>query len=130
MIRERISQELALLRHHYGDDVEYLESGDWFFIPRYPVPRPWIPEMAPFSFSLKPGYPGAEPYGSCASRELRFNGSPLNGALPQVAPPFPGEWIFISWSPEGWFATADVATGSNLWGWARSFAGRLAEGPQ
>ena|ERR1700687_5435178 len=128
-MRERMEQELTLLRRHYGDDVQYLESGDWFLLPSYPVPTPCIPNLTRISFNLRPGYPGAEPYGFFASAELRFDRQQFNAGSPPAAPPFPGSWIFFSWAPDGWLATSDTTTGANLWAWARSFAARLREGP-
>ena len=128
-VRERIAQELALLRRYYGGDVEYVEAGDWVLLPRYPVPPPCSPSPAPISFNLRPGYPGIEPYGFYARADLQFNRQRYNPASAQSNPPFDGQWIFFSWAPEGWVGTADAMTGSNLWGWARSFASRLREGP-
>jgi hypothetical protein len=128
-MRERICQELALLRRHYGNDVQYRESGDWFLLPRYPAPAPCAPNPTQISFALRPGYPGAEPYGFFVSEDLRFNGQKFNSVAPSGMPPFPGQWIFFSWAPDGWLATADPTTGSNLWAWARTFVARLREGP-
>src|SRR5262245_29606824 len=99
-MRARISEELALLRRNYGDDVQYLEIGDWFLVPRYPAPEPCLPRQTGVCFSLRPGYPGAEPYGFFVSSELRFNHQPFNASSPPSPPPFPGSWIFFSWSPE------------------------------
>lgn len=128
-MRERIKQELSLLRCHYGDDVEYLEKdGDWFHIPRYSMPSSCSPLIAPVCFSLKPGYPGVEPYGFFIASTVSFNGAKFPGGSAPSPPPFTGQWIFLSWSPDGWIATADVVTGANLWAWARSFAARLREG--
>ena len=128
-MRERIAQELELLRRYYGVDVEYVEAGDWFLLPRYPAPMPCTPSPARISFNLRPGYPGIEPYGFFATDDLNFNGQKYNSAAAQVTPPFSGHWMFFSWAPDGWIGTADAMTGSNLWGWARSFACRLREGP-
>lgn len=128
-MRERIAQELALLRRHYGEDVEYREQGDWFLVPRYPTPELCQCLSTSVTFNLRPGYPGAEPYGFFAPSELRFGGKPYQAGSPSVAPPFPGQWTFFSWAPEGWLATNDLSSGSNLWGWARSFIARLREGP-
>jgi hypothetical protein len=107
-MRERIAQELALLRRHYGEDVEYQEHGDWFLVPRYPTPEPCQCPSTPVTFNLRPGYPGAEPYGFFAPSELRFGGQPYQAGSPAVAPPFSGQWTFFSWSPDGWVATHDL----------------------
>ncbi len=129
-MRERLAEELALLRRHYGGDVEYRECGDWFLIPRYPTPAKCTPSLASVCFGLKPGYPGIEPYGFFAATDLLFEGQPFSGTSAAAPPPFPGSWTFFSWSPEGWFGTGDLLSGSNLWAWARSFAARLLDGPK
>lgn len=128
-MRERIASELTLLRRHYGNDVEYLEQGDWFFVPRYPAPEACGCRLTSIAFNLRPGYPGAEPYGFFAPSTLCFAGRPYQSGSANAPPPFAGQWTFFSLAPDGWLATADLSTGSNLWGWTRSFWARLCEGP-
>ena len=128
-MRDRLAQELVLLQHQYGEDVEYREAGEWFLIPRYPVPAPCYPRPSPVCFNLRPGYPGIEPYGFFVSADLRYDVRAFNASAPPAPPLFPGAWLFFSWASDGWTGTGDVMTGSNLWAWVRSFAARLSEGP-
>lgn len=128
-MRDRIVQELSLLRRHFGNEVEYREPSDWFLIPQYPAPAQCVPNPLEVCFSLRPGYPGTEPYGFFIIETARFDGQPFKSGSAPAQPLFSGSWIFFSWAPEGWIATADPVKGSNLWGWARSFAARLREGP-
>jgi hypothetical protein len=125
-----MKDELKLLQRHFGSDVEYREPGDWFLIPRYPTPARCSPRLAAACFSLRAGYPGVEPYGFYMSTGLLFDTQGYATANTAVPPPFSGAWTFFSWSPDGWIGTGDLMSGSNLWGWARSFAARLLEGPQ
>jgi len=117
-MRPRIEQELALLRQHYGA-VEHLEvvGEDWFKLPRYALPPGWRigeKDMAEVSvsFLITAAHPGAAPYGFLAPAGLTFNGAaPGNTGGPPKPPPFAGEWMHFSWSPETWAATADVNKG-------------------
>jgi hypothetical protein len=127
-MRERIQQELALLKQRYGEEVFYVAEGDWFLIARYPLPDSCQPRVTQVCFNLKPGYPGVEPYGFFVAAGVTCNGVAVVAGSAPAPPPFPGQWTFVSWAPEGWLATADVVTGANLWAWARSFAARLGEG--
>ncbi|OHB32995.1 MAG: hypothetical protein A2X79_00760 [Desulfuromonadaceae bacterium GWB2_53_15] len=134
-MRIRIAKELELLKKYYID-VEHQEVGtdDWFLIPSYPLPEGWSvscdkPAFVKVAFSVSAGHPGTEPYGFLVPLGISYNGvPPNNGGAPPKAPPFPGEWFHFSWSPGNWCPTADVAAGSNLQAWARSFISRLKEG--
>lgn len=134
-MRQRIKEELDLLRQYYGE-VEHKEHGgeDWFRLPRYQFPSGWrigdapICE-APLIFKVVAAYPAAEPYSFFAPAGINFNGaSPKNvGAL--VDTPFGGPWQQFSWAPDRtWGPTDDAHKGSNLLTWVRSFAQRLREG--
>ena len=135
-MRPRIGQELAVLRQHYGSDVEHTEvaGDDWFRLPRYPLPPGWrIGETAvtevPVTFFVGAGHPGAVPYGFLVPEGLNFKGAqPSNTGAPPKPPPFPGSWMHFSWSVDDWAATADIGRGSNLLSWARGFAHRFKEG--
>lgn len=126
----RIKLELELLRVHYSN-VTYKERGGshWFRLGDYPVPTPWAPRPGPVVFSVTSGHPGPEPYGFFVPAALRHHGNPPQTTTPPHQPPFEGAWLFLSWAPVGWRATSDVSSGSNLWGWARSFMARFREGP-
>ena len=126
----RLEEELALLRLHYRR-VEHVEANGlhWFLPSTVRMPDTCSPNAVDTVFSVTQGYPGAEPYGFFIPRALTINGSAPNEHGSPHPPPFPGEWRFLSWAPVKWRATADVQSGSNLWGWVRSFAQRLREGP-
>jgi hypothetical protein len=125
---ERIEQELALLRHYYGD-VDYIPDGQWVQLRRYRFPPPWRPEEGPVAIQVPVGYPGVAPYGFYAPASLMYDGVKPNAKLPPHSPPFDGEWLLFSWAPQDWRPTTDLRTGSNLWGWCRSVTERLREGP-
>jgi hypothetical protein len=124
----RLEQELELLRHHYGD-TDFDGGSGWFQIRAYPYPQPCQPVLAPIIFQVSPAFPGANPYGFAIPSGTTFDGRPFSGSPPPSSPPYSGTWLFLSWQPDDWIATADLLTGSNLWGWARGFAARLKEGP-
>lgn len=127
-MKSRLEQELELLQHHYGE-VDLDPVSGWFHIRAYPVPPPCQPTPGPVAFQVSPAFPGANPYGFAVPASLRFDGKAFPANQPPSRLPFPGEWSFLSWQPENWMPTADLLTGSNLWGWARGFATRLREGP-
>jgi hypothetical protein len=128
-VNERIEAELALLRLHY-DTVEHIEAGGlhWFRVAPVRTADHWSAETTPAVFSVTQGYPGAPPYGFYVPADLMFKGAPPAEHPAPHQPPFVGTWRFLSWNAEGWRATADVASGSNLWGWVRGFVQRFREG--
>jgi hypothetical protein len=129
-VRDRIAQELALLRSRHRD-LEYWEDGRWVRLPAYPLFHGWNRETTDVAFQIKVEYPGAAPYGFYVPAGLQHNGrTPSSYNEPaQAQPPFGGSWGFFSWQVEaGWFPTADVVTGSNLLSFARTFADRFKEG--
>lgn len=125
----RIEDELALLRQHYRQ-VDYLAANSmhWFQVQALKVPEGWSPEKISTVFAVTEGHPGAQPYGFFVPKNLNNGGTPPSENQASHPPPFEGEWRFLSWAPVGWQATADVRSGSNLWGWVRTFAHRLREG--
>ena len=125
----RIDAELNLLRQHYAK-VDYLAANamHWFRVEVLKTPDEWSPRGIPVVFAVTEGHPGAEPYGFFVPEDLNLKGTPPSGKKVPHPPPFEGRWRFLSWKPEGWHATADVGSGSNLWGWVRSFMHRLREG--
>jgi hypothetical protein len=127
-VKTRLEQELELLQHHYGA-VDFDAASGWFQIRAYPFPEPCKPTPGPLVFQVSPAFPGANPYGFAIPADLTFGERPFSGNAPPSPPPFPRAWVFLSWQPEEWIATADPLTGSNLWGWTRGFAARLKEGP-
>lgn len=125
----RIEAELALLRQHF-ERVDHLAVNfmHWLRIQFLKTPEGWSPEEIPAVFAITEGHPGVQPYGFFVPDELKFKGKPPSEHQAPHPPPFEGNWRFLSWQPMGWHATVDVRSGSNLWGWVRSFTQRLREG--
>ena len=128
-MKTRIQAELELLRLHY-ETVEYLATSGlhWFLVSGIRTPQAWSPDVINAAFSVTEGHPGAQPYGFFVPEHLTFQSAPPTENPAQNQPPFAGGWRFLSWQPENWRPTADVRSGSNLWGWVRSFGQRLREG--
>ena len=128
-MNERINAEFALLRLHYAS-VDYLEANamHWFRVQALKTPENWVPVEISVVFAVTNGYPGVQPYGFFVPKELNLKGKPPSEHDAPHPPPFEGDWRFLSWQPQGWQAIADVRSGSNLWGWVRTFMYRLREG--
>ena len=127
-MQERIKQEFELLRQFYGG-IAFLEEGQWVQLPRYRLPPPWQPPEVPIAFQIPVGYAGAAPYGFFAPADLTCGDAKPNASPPPHPPPFVGAWLQFSWGAQDWRPTADVVSGSNLWGWCRSFSDRFKDGP-
>lgn len=128
----RMTEELALLRQHY-EKVEYSTDNamHWFRVQSLNTPDEpgqWSPPRIPVVFAVTEGYPGIPPYGFFVPGGLNLNGKPPSESSAPHQLPFEGEWRFLSWASESWCATADVQSGSNLWGYVRTFIHRLREG--
>ena len=125
----RIGKELILLRKNF-ESVDYKEANNlhWFKIDGYILPSPLTPERVAVVFSVTAGHPVPKPYGFYVPSGIRHGDRVLNLNNPQHPPPFEGNWRFVSWDAENWMPGADVMSGDNLWGWARSFRNRLLEG--
>lgn len=130
-MRERIDQELTLLRKHFPN-LEYKEVGQWIRIPAYSLPEGWSNSLTDVAFQIPNGYPGASPYGIYTPSGLTFKRArPDSYTDPAPSqPPFAGTWAIFSWSPQDgqWRATADLLTGSNLLNWVLGFTDRFREG--
>lgn len=129
-MRERIEQELALLRKRYPN-LEYKEEGQWVRIPAYPLCEGWSRTSTDVVFQIPVGYPGTSPYGIYTPSGLKFNGSPPDNYTDPAPnrPTFEGTWAIFSWQIDGqWRATSDLLTGSNLLNWVLTFADRFREG--
>lgn len=130
-MRERIQQELELLRKRYPD-LEYQEESHWVRIPAYALPAGWNRPSTHVAFQIPTAYPGTPPYGIYVPAGLTFNAArPNNYTEPaSTQPPFEGSWGIFSWAPADgqWRPTADRVTGSNLSNWASGFADRFREG--
>ncbi len=134
LIRERIQQELDLLRKYYPD-IKHKEDGgeDWFQIPAYPFPEGWrigqTPiSHAPITFKVVAGHPSAAPYAFAAPAGINFKGTPPRNAKDGFITPFGDKYVLFSWAPAQWCASGDINKGQNLVHWTRSFAQRLKEG--
>lgn len=130
----RLAEEIQLLKQvHEGLDHLERNGEDWFLVQRYPFPPGWRIgnreiSHAPICFVLNASYPAGEPYGFLAPAGINFKGSPPGNPGSPKSPPFPGEWQHFSWAPENWEPHAEVASGSNLLAWVRSFGERLRGG--
>ena len=124
----RIELELERLRTRWPD-LEYRPGGQWVRIPSYPLPPGWSRPSIPVVFQVPAGFPGTPPYGIYVSPGLTFNGQSPGTSVPSQ-PPFEGQWVIISWTPDDgqWHATADPASGSNLLNWVVGFSQRFREG--
>lgn len=126
----RLAKELELLRRHYPG-LEFVESGYWFLIPGYPLPKDWNRGSTHTAFQAPPGYPGSAPYGFYVPSDLRVKeAKPAWQEPAQNRPPFAGEWAFFSWAVDGqWPApTTDFIGGANLLSFTLSFADRFTQG--
>ena len=125
----RTKEELALLRRYYKS-VEHTESSgiNWFWVEGVRTGPNWSSDTTEVAFSVTQGYPGTAPYGFYVPIELVYEGHPPDEHSAPHQPPFAGTWRFLSWTLENWQPTADLTTGSNLWGWVRSFVKRFEEG--
>ena len=130
-MRERIEQELALLRQRYAD-LEYQEEDHWVRVPSYPLFPGWSKSMTDIVFQIPTSFPGTPPYGIYTPSGLMFNGLPPDNYTEPAAaqPPFNGTWGIFSWTTlDGqWRATADLTQGFTLLNWVIGFSGRFQEG--
>ena len=129
-MRERIKNELELLRNYYPE-IEYRSKGNWFYLSSYSLPEGWNREETEIAFQINNGYPGSPPYGFYVPTGIKFHDkSPKKyKKSPKNSPPFDGEWGLFSWSHNNeWNPTADLKTGSNLLNWVNSFKDRFKGG--
>ena len=128
-MNERMEAELSLLRLHYAQ-VEYVRNGGlhWYRVESVRTAEGWSSNMTPVAFSVTEGHPGPPPYGFYIPAGLTYAGStPADHPAP-YQPPFHGTWLFLSWQALDWQPDSDIASGSNLWAWVRSFVHRFEEG--
>lgn len=128
-MNERIKDELNLLQRYYRQvDYSKSDSMHWFQVHGFKTPDGWSPNEVSVVFCVTEGYPVAEPYGFFIPSELKHEGNSPSGNSPPHAPPFEGEWLLLSWAPDGWRALADINASSNLLNWVRTFSHRLQQG--
>lgn len=127
----RINEELALLRSWFGDTLEYLPEGHWVRLTPYTIPSElWTPREVEVAFQIPEGIPGQAPYAFHVKPQLTLvNGRQiLNYSYPATTP-WGNDWGTFSWQLDSWLAGARIEDGSNMLGFARSFADRFEEGP-
>jgi hypothetical protein len=127
---ERIEEELALLRRHYGE-LDYRPEGRWVRVWPVVTGAGWSQDPVAAAFQIPVGFPGTPPYGFYVCSGLAHEGKQPQSYQPRAStqPPFEGDWAMFSWAHDGsWRATSDVVSGSNLFNWTRSFRDRFAEG--
>ncbi len=130
MLTPRIEEELRLIRKHYPQ-VGFVEEGWWFRIPDFGLAPEghWHPPRVDVVFQAPEGYPGTHPYGIYVPPRITFDGRPPNNYAAASKPiPFPGTWWVLSWYPEAWRPTADVASGPNILSFVWSIQDRFREG--
>jgi hypothetical protein len=128
---DRMIAELELMRRYYpGAEWHPGASGGWVRLPGYVLPPGmWNVSLCEICFEVRRAYPGEAPYGFYVAGGLRVSGQrPQNYEEPATTP-FPGIWGKFSWSFDAaWIPRADVASGSNLTSFVRSFQDRLIGG--
>ncbi|MEX2381221.1 MAG: E2/UBC family protein [Opitutales bacterium] len=127
-MKDRVTEELDLLQQHWPELV-YEEAGRWVLLPRYITPDTCVEHEVRLCFQIKPGHPGAAPYGFYVAQPITLEaGGQFGSTTSATEPPFEGKWLKFSWSPADWRPGATVRSGSNLVTWAHSFGERLAQG--
>ncbi len=115
------------------EKVTYAEEGRWILIENYQLPHdlPWNRKKTNVCFQIPVAYPGTPPYGFYVPSGILYeNNVPKSYQEPaKNKPPFPPEkWGFFSWTQEGWKATDDSQTGSNILSFVVTFKNRFLEG--
>jgi hypothetical protein len=125
----RVELEVALLRSVFGD-LRYEPQDRWVLLPGLTIPAPhWREARSDFAFRIPPTE-GEAPYGFWVKGGLTSaNGSAITNYTFPSSTAFGGEFGMFSWAPETWAPHPDVARGSNMLTWVRSFIARLVEGP-
>jgi hypothetical protein len=127
---DRIEQEITLLLTSY-QELDWRADVRWARIPSYRLPDGVWKQTGEIqlAFQLPEQLPGQAPYGFWVhpGLELLSGGTVQNYTYPTNTP-FGDGWGQFSWQPENWQPAADVAAGSNMLGFVRSFAERLRQG--
>lgn len=125
----RIDQELALLKGQFDKvECQELAGSYWFFVSAIELPETCQPHRISVVFSVTTGHPGAPPYGFYLPADVKRDGAVVSAQAPPTAPPFDGEWRFVSHQPTNWRPAATVDAGDNLWGWIRSIRNCIGYG--
>lgn len=122
--------ELELLRRFFPE-FEYVAEGGWFRLRHYrvPVEPGWSSEVIDVAVQFPPGFPGQKPYAFYVTPVLSLkSGAVVNNVTESAGPPWPGPWQKFSWDAPEWFATADLAAGSNMLNFVLTIKNRLSEG--
>ncbi len=125
----RLVAEFQLIQKHYPD-AELREDG-WIRLPKFSLPSGvWNQSTIEVAIQVPPGYPGNPPYGIYVKPSLRLKSSDQKpGAYEEPATtPFGEGWGKFSWQHDGWHASADLLSGSNLRNFIQTFIERFREG--
>jgi hypothetical protein len=130
-MNERLKAELELLEKSF--QIQHREDGCWIFIKDYMVPSNigWSVAQMDVCFEVPAAYPATPPDGFYMPAGIQCAGKKpdaYNEPAPKP-PPFEGQWGFYSWHHQnGWKATADLRTGSNLVNFVGTIRDRLSQG--
>jgi hypothetical protein len=127
-MNDRGEQELGMLRACYPT-LEFQENGQWVRLANYPTNSLWASDEIEVAFQFPENLPGQEPYSFYVRPDLRLRDgtSPDNYTYPNTTP-WGDDWGRFSWSLDPWIPRAELAEGSNMVQFVRSFAGRLGQG--
>lgn len=130
----RLDEELALLRRRF-ENLAFRADGQWVRIPEFRIPEKlWQPSLVQIAFQV-PLEPATAPYG--------FHARPLDGELTALrlvtgqdilnythptTTPWGNDWGTFSWALEAWEPSTPITQGTTMLDFARSIAGRFAEG--
>ena len=117
-MRERVAQELELLRRLYPD----AQAGDnWVLLPTYRLPLGRFNLLeTPVLFAIPVGYPNMGPDNFFVDLHLQLAGGGTPPAFTANAnsssgpAPIAGNWGWFSWHPSEWRPAADPRAGDNL----------------
>ena len=128
---DRVADEVAMLTARFSE-VEFDPEGAWVRIRAYRLgtnPFDGVGDSLDVAFQVPPQYPAKAPYGFYTQGPMRLaaGGNPDNYQFP-VGTPFGSDWGRFSWPLDPWQPAAAPTAGSNLVGFAQSFADRLRQG--
>jgi hypothetical protein len=130
----RVEEELDLLRRRF-EKLEYRTDGQWVRLPNYAIPDDlWRPSVIQVAFQIPPQVATA-PYafhvhpleGETAALET-ITGQAIGNYVYPATTPWGADWGTFSWQLEAWQPTTPINDGTTMLDFARSFAGRFAEG--
>jgi hypothetical protein len=125
----RLEEEVALVRSGYPE-LQVMHEVLWALIPSYPIPEDlWTCGTVEIAFQFPQNLPGQQPYGFWVRPGLELQGGgAINNYTYPISTPFGEGFGQFSWAPEVWAPAANVAAGTNMLDFVRSFLRRLEEG--